>query len=419
MSENEINEPRPDPEPGPDPDEPRPDPDEPRPDPETPPAGEPHDDARPGPRPPRRLLRSRGDRMIAGVAGGLGEYYGVDPVIVRIAFAVSVFFGGLGALAYLALGLFVPSAAANDGDQVGPAPVERSRGLAIAAGAALLVIALSWGIFDFGGGFFGWGPFWLGPPLLLIAAIALVVWVARGTGGGPTSVLGRVALAIGALIALSLLAVTSAWAGATGHGVIVASLIVAIGALLLVAAFRGGARWLVIPALALAAPLGFVSAADISFGDGIGERVYRPATVTVVPEDGYELGVGRLLVDLRELDWRPNTAIDLDVDLGIGEAVIGVPSDVCVTADLDSAAGEIRVAGEEQDGVDVHTETKLGANATPRLDLTGEVDLGALRLINDDDADLDRSHGRFEDDADDDTMREDLGRACASGGAKR
>ncbi len=45
----------------------------------------------------RRLLRSRRDRMIAGVAGGLGRYFNVDPVIVRIAFAISVFFGGLGA----------------------------------------------------------------------------------------------------------------------------------------------------------------------------------------------------------------------------------------------------------------------------------------------------------------------------------
>ena len=61
---------------------------------------------------PRRLLRSSSDRVLAGVAGGLGRYFGIDPVIFRIGFALSIFFGGLGALAYLLLAVFVPT----DGD---------------------------------------------------------------------------------------------------------------------------------------------------------------------------------------------------------------------------------------------------------------------------------------------------------------
>jgi phage shock protein PspC (stress-responsive transcriptional regulator) len=61
---------------------------------------------------PRRLLRSSNDRVIAGVAGGLGRYFGVDPVIFRIGFALSIFFGGLGGLAYLLLAVFV----STDGD---------------------------------------------------------------------------------------------------------------------------------------------------------------------------------------------------------------------------------------------------------------------------------------------------------------
>ena len=56
----------------------------------------------------RRFLRSSDDRILAGVAGGLGNYFNIDPIIVRIAFAVSVFFGGLGILAYLAIAVFVP-----------------------------------------------------------------------------------------------------------------------------------------------------------------------------------------------------------------------------------------------------------------------------------------------------------------------
>ena len=61
---------------------------------------------------PRRLLRSSSDRVIAGVAGGLGDYFGVDPIIFRIGFVLSILFGGLGALAYLLLAVFVPT----DGD---------------------------------------------------------------------------------------------------------------------------------------------------------------------------------------------------------------------------------------------------------------------------------------------------------------
>ena len=58
---------------------------------------------------PRRLRRSSSDRMVGGVAGGLGRYFDVDPVLFRIAFVVLVFAGGAGLLAYLGLWLITPS----------------------------------------------------------------------------------------------------------------------------------------------------------------------------------------------------------------------------------------------------------------------------------------------------------------------
>ena len=58
---------------------------------------------------PRRLRRSSSDRVLVGVAGGLGRYFGVDPVIFRIGFVISVLFGGIGALVYLLLAVFVPT----------------------------------------------------------------------------------------------------------------------------------------------------------------------------------------------------------------------------------------------------------------------------------------------------------------------
>ena len=59
--------------------------------------------------PPRRLTRSTSDKMIGGVAGGLADYFTIDPLVVRIGFAVATLFSGAGLLAYLALLIFVPS----------------------------------------------------------------------------------------------------------------------------------------------------------------------------------------------------------------------------------------------------------------------------------------------------------------------
>jgi phage shock protein PspC (stress-responsive transcriptional regulator) len=62
--------------------------------------------------PARRLLRSRDDRMIAGVCGGAARYFGIDPALVRIALVVLTILGvGTGALVYLACWLLVPEEA--------------------------------------------------------------------------------------------------------------------------------------------------------------------------------------------------------------------------------------------------------------------------------------------------------------------
>ena len=53
------------------------------------------------PRPRRRLVRSERDRVIAGVAGGIGERLGVDPTVVRLAFVALSLAAGIGVLAYL------------------------------------------------------------------------------------------------------------------------------------------------------------------------------------------------------------------------------------------------------------------------------------------------------------------------------
>ena len=63
--------------------------------------------APPPPTPPR-LTRSTDDKVVAGLCGGLGRHFGVDPVIFRIGFVVMALAGGSGVLLYLVGWLLVP-----------------------------------------------------------------------------------------------------------------------------------------------------------------------------------------------------------------------------------------------------------------------------------------------------------------------
>lgn len=56
----------------------------------------------------KRLTRSRTNRQLAGVCGGLGEYFGVDPTLIRIAFVLVTIFAGTGLLLYIILALIIP-----------------------------------------------------------------------------------------------------------------------------------------------------------------------------------------------------------------------------------------------------------------------------------------------------------------------
>ena len=57
----------------------------------------------------KRLVRSRNDRIIAGVAGGLAATFNIDPLLVRIVLLALAFLNGFGVLLYLALWLLVPN----------------------------------------------------------------------------------------------------------------------------------------------------------------------------------------------------------------------------------------------------------------------------------------------------------------------
>ena len=56
----------------------------------------------------KQLRRSKTDKMIAGICGGLGKYFGLDPTILRLVFVLLLIFAGTGLLAYLIMWLVIP-----------------------------------------------------------------------------------------------------------------------------------------------------------------------------------------------------------------------------------------------------------------------------------------------------------------------
>jgi signal transduction histidine kinase/phage shock protein PspC (stress-responsive transcriptional regulator) len=122
--------------------------------------------------PDQRLRRSSGDRVLSGVAGGLGERLGIDPVVIRLAFAVLSLAGGAGVVLYLSLFLVMGWPDPN----ADPVPTPRmSARQAIAVTlvvAGLLVISRRAGL-------------WFGDQIVWPAALAVagsaVLWT-RGDG---------------------------------------------------------------------------------------------------------------------------------------------------------------------------------------------------------------------------------------------
>ena len=65
------------------------------------------------PKPPSKLYRSETNKVIAGVCGGLAEYFGIEAVIIRILLVAITLFGGSGLLLYIILWIVMPSSSAT------------------------------------------------------------------------------------------------------------------------------------------------------------------------------------------------------------------------------------------------------------------------------------------------------------------
>lgn len=132
----------------------------------------------------RRLYRSRTDRVIGGVCGGLGDYLRIDPIPIRIAWLAMILFGGTGLVAYLIAWIIIPPIPPGG---VVPAPAPRdyqsSRNVSRILGIGLLVVGviLLAGRFHFLP-FVPWSWIW---PLILVLLGALLLIRPSGSEGAP------------------------------------------------------------------------------------------------------------------------------------------------------------------------------------------------------------------------------------------
>ncbi|MFN3134490.1 MAG: PspC domain-containing protein [Candidatus Kryptonium sp.] len=126
----------------------------------------------------KRLYKSRHDKIIDGVCGGIGEYLGIDPVIVRIIFILLFFMGGVGLLLYIAGMLIIPANPEHAKEQPQVEPKRAGKGVLFILGIILIIVGVGLLLENF-----GW-PFWhffkvgfnyILPLLLIAAGIFLIV----------------------------------------------------------------------------------------------------------------------------------------------------------------------------------------------------------------------------------------------------
>ncbi len=132
------------------------------------------------PQPPRRLERSKKDRVIAGVCGGLGEYFGVDAVLIRIVALVLIFAGGAGLLLYAIGWIAMPEAADESDDAEASTPSTAARAESTSRPVVLGLVFVALGAFflidEIWADALSWQYIW---PVALIAVGVVVLLRAR------------------------------------------------------------------------------------------------------------------------------------------------------------------------------------------------------------------------------------------------
>jgi phage shock protein PspC (stress-responsive transcriptional regulator) len=238
----------------------------------------------------KRLERTLSPRIIAGVCGGLARYFGLSPAVFRLGLIVLTLLGGAGILVYLAAVLVIPEEGSDQSFAERVLSERRDRpwpliGLGLVGVAVAVLLAQA-----------AAGAGWV---LVLIAGL-VVLWISRREK--------------------------------KRRGIVIA-----------VFAFTG----IIVAAIATATVVAFAWF-NVSLGDGVGDRAYKPTSITQV-KPKYELGVGNLRVDLSHIGPVAK-ATHVKASVGVGELRILVPRNAAVSVDAHANAGETFVLEQHDDG---------------------------------------------------------------------
>jgi len=280
----------------------------------------------------RRLERSRTDRKIAGVAGGLARYFDLDPIIFRIGFIILTVLGGSGLLVYVAGWLILPEEGKDESIAAEVLRTRRERpwaliGLGLLALAGLILV--------------GNNDLWpSGDGVWIVLAIvgAIILWRQRRAERGRRR---TVRVFLGVLAALIVAAVASA-----------AVAIAAIG----------------------------------NLGDGVGDRTYRVSSPADLSR-AYKLGIGTLELDLSHAQL-PAGRTPLRLRVGLGRVHLVVPNDAVVAYRAKGHLSDLKILGQERSGWKVVTsgrEAPSIAAGGPVLVVDAKVGVGEV--------DIDRATG--------------------------
>jgi phage shock protein PspC (stress-responsive transcriptional regulator) len=243
-----------------------------------------------------QLRRSRTDKILGGVNGGLAEYTGIDALLWRVGFVALTLAGGAGVVVYLLLWLLMPAGPPAGADGLPVARRER-------------------------------------PPL------------------GPRSPIPGITIAALLILmgAMAMFSNVSPWEIHPRGFFGVALLVVGLG--LVAAAFSTGrtARGGLI-ALGVVLSLALAAAASEPWegrGDGVGDRTFRPGSEAAV-QDVYRGDVGDLTLDLTRIDVGDEGPVSTQVQHGAGDVQVLVPFDADVQLTVESGLGSVDAFGEGQ-----------------------------------------------------------------------
>ncbi len=283
----------------------------------------------PEPEPRRRLKRSRDDQMIGGVAGGLSEYFDLDPTLVRIALVVLAFLSaGTAVLGYVVAWIVMPEA--EPGESLARPASATTTSAAPRAPSAT------------GGLILG---------LLLIAAGGVVL-------------LGRLDLDI----------------RLPGWDAVLAAALILVGVLILLESRRGMHGGLVTLAIGLSVVLGAAAMFSFNFDSGFGEKTVRVGDQAAL-ESSYSHAFGQMTVDLDELEPIEGTT-RIELSIAFGQLDLLLPDGVPVRIEANSAFGNVDTPLYELSGiVSNRTSQSPGYDTAPRrLEIEVSVAFGSARI---------------------------------------